>query len=108
MTEWTRVVVILLQGDVQGARHMELVRLALASAGQSGKQIVTDLSRVHYMNLNLLAELLEPEHHGVSRPWIAGPLNEPAQRLFDLTHATSMFRIFPALPDAVQAARPRP
>ncbi|UDM05410.1 STAS domain-containing protein [Streptomyces longhuiensis] len=106
MSEQTHLFVVFLSGDIEDDAAMELVGLALESAGRSGKQVVVDLSGVQFMGAHLLGELLKPGRGGGRLPWLCGPLSSPSARTLEVTGTDRVFRIFPTLTDAKAAAYP--
>ncbi|MFK0170386.1 hypothetical protein ACIQU5_16410 [Streptomyces sp. NPDC090306] len=106
MSEWTHMYVVLLKGDVEEARDLELVGIALEVAGRCGKPVVVDLSGVGFMGADLLYELFKPGHFGRPRPWLSGPLSAYVARTFEVTGTAAAFRTFPSLMEATVAAWP--
>ncbi|MFC9409892.1 hypothetical protein ACFRAA_32650 [[Kitasatospora] papulosa] len=105
MTEETNLFMVMLRGDIEGARDAELVRLALDSAGRSGKHVLVGLGEVNFMNTALLFELLTPAHRGKGQlPWLCGPLSQFARHTLEVTGTASAFQIFPTLSQALTAA----
>ncbi|MFB7999986.1 STAS domain-containing protein [Streptomyces sp. NPDC056002] len=106
MSEQRHLFVVFLSGDIEDDEAVELVGLALESAGRSGKQVVVDLSGVQFMNAHVLGELLKPGRGGGRLPWLCGPLGSLPARLLEVTGTDGVFRMFPTLMDATAAARP--
>ncbi|MET8925818.1 hypothetical protein ACFWYX_35845 [[Kitasatospora] papulosa] len=105
MIEETHLFLVLLRGDVEGERDTELVRLALDSAGRSGKQVLVGLGEVNFMNTALLFELLKPTRRDTEQlPWLCGPLSQYARHTLEVTGTATAFQIFPTLPQALTAA----
>ncbi|MGW5867093.1 STAS domain-containing protein [Streptomyces sp. NPDC055239] len=77
ISEWTCLVLVLLEGSPDEEGDAELLGLALESAEGAGKRVIVDLSGVTYLSAMALNELLMPLRHGSMLPWLAGPLSRP-------------------------------
>ncbi|MFD7862134.1 STAS domain-containing protein [Streptomyces sp. NPDC059783] len=104
-TEWTHLVLVLLEGRLDEPEDAALVDRALRWAERSAKQVVVDLSGVTFMDARTLGSLLMPLRRSGALPWLAGPLSAPVARRLSVTGTAERFRIFPALPKAAGTAR---
>ncbi|MEV8321404.1 hypothetical protein AB0Q95_45400 [Streptomyces sp. NPDC059900] len=105
VTEWTNLFVVLIEGDFAQPIDLDLLGMALEVGHLTGKQVAVDVSRIQTMSAEVLNVLLQHRHRAGTLPWLVGPLGAPAARRLEITGTLPHFRIFPALPEALDCSR---